>query len=85
LLDEPAAGLNEDESEELVATLRMIRGEYDLAMLVIEHDMRVIMSLCDRIQVLDHGRTIAEGAPSDIRTSPAVLEAYLGSGRILSA
>jgi branched-chain amino acid transport system ATP-binding protein len=78
LLDEPAAGLNETESDELVKTLMAIRGEFSLALLIIEHDMRVIMSLCERIQVLDYGTTIAVGSPAEVRSNPLVLTAYLG-------
>jgi ABC-type branched-subunit amino acid transport system ATPase component len=79
LLDEPAAGLNEVESGELVEHLAAIRGDVGCALMVIEHDMQVIMRLCDRIQVLDHGRTIAVGTPAEIRSDPAVLTAYLGT------
>ena len=78
LLDEPAAGLNEQESDELLALLRGLRADRDVALLVIEHDMRLIMRLCDRLHVLDHGRTIAAGAPADVATDQAVLDAYLG-------
>jgi branched-chain amino acid transport system ATP-binding protein len=79
LLDEPAAGLNEAESDELVQVLIAIREEFPLGVLVIEHDMRVIMRLCQRIQVLDYGKTIAIGPPDEIKRNPAVLEAYLGA------
>jgi len=79
LLDEPAAGLNEQESEQLVAALSAVRDEFGCALMVIEHDMRVIMQLCERIQVLDHGRTIATGTPVEIQTDPAVVTAYLGT------
>lgn len=78
LLDEPAAGLNEIESNELVSTIRDVRDEFGCAILVIDHDMRVIMPLCERIQVLNFGRTIAIGAPEGIRSNPAVIAAYLG-------
>jgi ABC-type branched-subunit amino acid transport system ATPase component len=81
LLDEPAAGLNEQESDELLALLRGIRDERGCALLVIEHDMRLIMRLCERLQVLDHGRTIAAGPPAEVAADAAVLEAYLGSAR----
>jgi ABC-type branched-subunit amino acid transport system ATPase component len=78
LLDEPAAGLNEQESDELVATLALIRDDFSCALVVIEHDMRVIMRLCERIQVLDYGKTISIGTPAEVRNDPAVLTAYLG-------
>jgi branched-chain amino acid transport system ATP-binding protein len=79
LLDEPAAGLNEVESDELVRTLEHARNEFRCALLVIEHDMRVIMSLCERIQVLDYGRTISIGTPAEVRVDPVVITAYLGT------
>jgi branched-chain amino acid transport system ATP-binding protein len=79
LLDEPAAGLNEVESEELARTLREIHETFQCGLMVIEHDMQVIMSLCDRIQVLDYGKTIAVGTPAEIRRDPVVLAAYLGT------
>jgi ABC-type branched-subunit amino acid transport system ATPase component len=81
LLDEPAAGLNEAESDELMETLGRLPGEFGLGLLIIEHDMRLIMRLCERIQVIDHGKTIAVGTPSEIRKDPVVLTAYLGTGR----
>jgi branched-chain amino acid transport system ATP-binding protein len=81
LLDEPAAGLNESESDELVGMLSGIRDDFGCGLLVIEHDMRVIMSLCERLQVLDYGKTIAIGTPAEVRRNPAVLVAYLGQRR----
>lgn len=82
LLDEPAAGLNEAESDELVEALSGIRNDFGCGLLVIEHDMRVIMRLCERIQVLDYGKTIAVGTPAEVRNDPAVLVAYLGQRRV---
>lgn len=80
LLDEPGAGLNETESADLLTALRAVRDDTNVGMLIIEHDMRLIMGLCERIQVLDHGKTIATGTPEEVRVHPAVLTAYLGSG-----
>lgn len=78
LLDEPGAGLNEDESDELLGILEQVRSERGQGMLVVEHDMRLIMRLCDRVHVLQSGRTIGEGTPDEVRNNPAVVEAYLG-------
>ncbi len=78
LLDEPAAGLNEDESAELMEILRPIPKQKDLGMLIVDHDMRLIMGLCDRLHVLSYGKTIGEGTPDEVRQIPAVVQAYLG-------
>jgi branched-chain amino acid transport system ATP-binding protein len=78
MLDEPAAGLNERESDELIESLTLIRDDFSCALVVIEHDMRLIMRLCERIQVLDYGKTISIGTPAQVRRDPAVLTAYLG-------
>jgi len=78
LLDEPAAGMNPSEKQELVGLVDKIKQDYGLTIMLIEHDMRVIMGICDRIQTLNYGRIIAEGTPDEIRNNPAVIEAYLG-------
>lgn len=85
LLDEPAAGMNETESDELLANIRRIRAEVGCSVVVVDHDLRLIMQLCDRIQVLDQGRTIAVGAPREIAEDPAVIAAYLGGPSTKSA
>ena len=79
LLDEPAAGMNHRETTELIGFIRDIWAKFDLTIVVVEHDMSLIMRLCDRIQVLNYGRIIAEGTPGEIRVNPAVIEAYLGA------
>ncbi len=78
LLDEPAAGMNPQEKEDLQITVRRIRDEFQKTVLLIEHDMRFVMGLCERIVVLDHGEEIARGNPDQIRANPKVIEAYLG-------
>ena len=85
LLDEPAAGMNETESDELLANIRRIRAALDCSIVVVDHDLRLIMELCDRIQVLDQGRTIAVGSPSEVARDPAVVEAYLGGASARTA
>jgi branched-chain amino acid transport system ATP-binding protein len=80
LLDEPAAGMNPQETDDLMKLISFIRKEFHLTILLIEHDMRLVMGICERIMVLDYGRTIAEGSPGDIRGNPAVIKAYLGEG-----
>ena len=78
LLDEPAAGMNPSETAELMETIRRIRDEFGVAILLIEHDMNLVMGLCEGIAVLNFGRIIAKGTPDEIRSNPQVIEAYLG-------
>ena len=78
LLDEPAAGMNPHETKELMNLISFIRKKFDLTVILIEHDMQLVMGVCERIYVLDHGQLIAQGAPEEIRNNPRVIEAYLG-------
>lgn len=79
LLDEPGAGLNDAEIETFLPTLHRLRSDIGCGILIVDHDMRLIMNLCDRIHVLNYGKTIGEGTPEQVRTEPAVIEAYLGA------
>jgi branched-chain amino acid transport system ATP-binding protein len=78
LLDEPAAGMNPQEKADLMGLIRFIRDRFGVGILLIEHDMKLVMSVCERITVLDHGETIAVGSPKEVQCNPDVIEAYLG-------
>ncbi len=82
LLDEPAAGMNPEESRRVGETLQRLRREQGITLVLVEHDMRLVMSVCDRIVVLDHGEKIAEGAQAEVRENPAVIAAYLGEDTV---
>jgi branched-chain amino acid transport system ATP-binding protein len=84
LLDEPAAGMNPQETVELMDLIRLIRERFELTVLLIEHQMRVVMGICEQITVMDFGEVIARGTAREIQTNPDVIEAYLGKGKAVS-
>lgn len=78
LLDEPAAGMNPAEKEELMELIRKIKGDMGITVLLVEHDMNLVMNICERIAVLDYGRKIAEGSPEEVKNDEKVIMSYLG-------
>jgi len=78
LLDEPAAGMNPQETEELMKTIRSVRDHFQIAVLLIEHDMKLVMGICERITVLNFGMMLVQGTPDEVRNDPNVIKAYLG-------
>ena len=81
LLDEPAAGMNDTETQDLMESIKMIRDKTNIGVLLIEHDMNLVLGICEKLVVLNHGEILAKGKPTEVINNEEVIEAYLGSGR----